>query len=291
MKGVTARPRLCRGVVYTWRWGCMLVAAVLALLLSATSAHADEAPDELFVGATRALQEGRAGDAIVSFEALADRGVVDPVASYDRGLAYASRIRLGAEVPGDLGRAAHGFEEARELSSDPKLVADAGHALEVVRSEVARRRARAGQPVEVDYGRSLGRAVANLVPEDAWALLSVIASLTLTAGLFLRWLSRGPRLRANGGVASGIAAPALALTVAMTLASRHDRHDLHEAVVVASDARPLDGRALTIAGATPLPEGARVEVIDTSGAVARVRFGASDVRVATATLREMARRD
>lgn len=270
------------------RW---LVPAVLALGLWAIAAHADEAPDGLLAGATKALEDGRAGEAIASFEALADRGVVDPVASYDRGLAYAARVRLGAEVPGDLGRAAHGFEEARELTSDPKLVADAGRALEVVRSEVARRRARASQPVEVDYGQSLGRAVANLVPEDAWALLSVIASITLTAGLFLRWLSRGSRLRANGGVVAGIAAPALAVTVAMTLASRHDRHDLHEAVVVASDARPLDERGLTIAGATPLPEGARVEVIDTTGTVARVRFGTSDVRVATATLREMARRD
>ncbi len=80
---------------------------------------ADDGAAALFESATKALHEGRAGDAIGAFETLADEGVVDAVASYDRGLAYAMRVRIGAEVPGDLGRAAQGFEEARDLSRDP----------------------------------------------------------------------------------------------------------------------------------------------------------------------------
>jgi hypothetical protein len=158
------------------------------------------------------------------------------------------------------------------------------------RTEVARRRARAGQPVEVDYGRSLGRTVAHLIAEDTWAAFSVVASVSLALALFVRWLSRAHRVRVGAGVTAGIAAPALVLAAVMTLASRRDRHDLREAVVVATDARPLDGRGIALAG-TPLPEGARVEVIETSGAVARVRFGTADIRVATSTLRGMARRD
>jgi hypothetical protein len=274
------------------RCALLALAAAIVALLTAASALADEGVDDtgaLFAGATKALQEGRAADAVAALEALADRGIVDPVASYDRGLAYAQRIRVGAEVAGDLGRAAHGFEEARELSNDPKLVADASRALEVVRSEVARRRARAGQPVEVDYGRSLGRTVAHLIAEDTWAEFAVVASASLALALFVRWLSRAHRVRVGAGVTAGITAPALALAAVMTLASRRDRHDLREAVVVA-DARPLDGRGIALAG-TPLPEGARVEVIETSGAVVRVRFGTSDIRVAAGTLRGMARRD
>jgi hypothetical protein len=277
--------------------GVLVAAALLVALLTRASARADDGSDDasttsaLFATATRALTDGRAGDAVAAFEALADRGIVDPVASYDRGLAYAQRIRVGAEVAGDLGRAVHGFEEARELSSDPKLAADAGRALEVVRSEVARRRARAGQPVEVDYGRSLGRTVAHLVAEDTWAALAVMASVSLSLALFVRWLSRAHRVRVGAGVTAGIAAPALVLATVMTLASRRDRHELHEAVVVAADARPVDSRGIALSGMAPLPEGARVEVIDTSGAVARVRFGTSDVHVAAGILREMARRD
>ena len=55
---------------------------------------------------------GEFGKAIDDLEHLADRGFVHPDASYDRGVAYVMRVRGGAERPGDLGRAAAGFEEA-----------------------------------------------------------------------------------------------------------------------------------------------------------------------------------
>ncbi|MCL2450788.1 MAG: hypothetical protein FWD17_17740, partial [Polyangiaceae bacterium] len=204
-------------------------AAIGALLLAGAVARAQPpaAPDpggeatesaSLFASGVRALHEGRAGDAVAAFEALADRGVVDPVASYDRGLAYAMRVRAGDETPGDLGRAAHGFEEARELSNDGALADDATRALVVVRTEVARRRQRAGQPAEVDPSRSLARALSRLLSEDIWAALAVVASLALASGLFVRWLAASPRARVAGGVTAGVAVPALAMTVAMTLA-------------------------------------------------------------------------
>ena len=139
--------------------------------LAAGGARAAEEADGLFASGVSALNDGRPGDAIAALEALADRGVVDPVASYDRGLAYVrGACRIGAEVPGDLGRAAHGFEEARDLTHDGKLADDANKALTVVRSEVARRRVRAGQPVEVDPGRSLSRALAGLLSEGTWGV-------------------------------------------------------------------------------------------------------------------------
>ena len=174
-----------------------LSAVAVALLLSAPSARADDDPSALFAQGTRALGEGR------PVEAVADRGVVDPVASYDRGLAYAARVRIGAETPGDLGRAIHGFEEARELTHDPRLADDAMRALTIVRSEVARRRVRAGEPVEVDPGRSLARTVARLLGEDTWATVAAAASALLALGLFVRWIARAARVRIAGGVEIG----------------------------------------------------------------------------------------
>ncbi len=266
---------------------CLLFSAACAFVVPA---RADEESDTLFASAVKALRDGRAGEAVDGFESLADRGVVDPVLSFDRGLAYAMRVRIGAEVPGDLGRAAQGFEEARDLSRDSRLAEEASLALGVVRSEVAKRRARAGDPTEVDPGPSLGRAVAALLSEDTWALLASIASAVLGLGLFVRWIAGARRARVTGGVAAGVAMPVLAVAVAMTLAARHDRATLREAVVVTTSARPSDERGITRPGATPLPEGARVEVVEVRGPFSRVRFGGIDAWVASGALRELARR-
>lgn len=271
--------------------------AVLALPASliapgAAFALSSTAPDgeaSLFASAAKALHEGRPGDAVDQFEALADRGVVDAVASYDRGLSYATRVRIGSGLPGDLGRAAQGFEEARELSHDSHLIDEASRALTVVRSEVARRRLRAGEPADVESGRTLSRVLAGIVSEDTWTWLCVLASMTLSIGLLVRWGAKTTRLRVGGGVTAGVAAPVLALAMAMTLASRHDRLDLHEAVIVSPSARPTDERGLALPGGTSLPEGALVEVIDERGESTRVRFGASDQWLASSTLRPIAK--
>jgi len=262
---------------------------LLALFVFATPVRAEDEAHALFAGAVRALYDGRAGEAIDGLEALADRGVVDPAASFDRGLAYAMRVRIGAEAPGDLGRAVHGFEEARDLARDPRLAEQASLALGVVRSEVARRRARAGDPTEVDPARSLGRAVAGLLPEDTWAVLASVASAAWTLGMFVRWLARARRVRVAGGIAAGVATPVLAVAVVMALAARHDRASLREAIVVAPGARPSDERGITVQGAPPLPEGARVEVVEVRGPSSRVRFGRVDAWVANGALREIAR--
>ena len=246
---------------------------------------------DLFLQATKALRDGRAGDAVAAFESLADRGAIDATLSYDRGLAYALRVHIGAEQPGDLGRAAQGFEEARDLSRDPRLADDAGRALILVRSEVARRRVLAGDSVEVDPGRSLGRALAGMLAEDTWAALCATGSLAFAMGLFARWLGRSARSRITGGVVAGVAAPLLLLAAAMTSATRADRLGLREAVVVTAGARPTDERGITVPAGRPLPEGARVEIVDVRGAQTRVRFGTLDTWVPAGALREIARAD
>ncbi len=266
-----------------------LLLAVALVAATPATAKADDDTQALFAAATKALAEGRAGDAVGALEALADRGVVDPVASYDRGLAYAMRVRMGADVPGDLGRAAQGFEEALDLTSDGKLADDAGRGLVAVRSEIARRRARAGEPVVVDPARSIGRAVAGLLSEQVWAILALLASLAVGVGLFVRRLAGASRARVAGGVVAGVATPALLVAVVLTLAARNDRLNLREAVVVTPGARPTDDRGLAVPGAASLPEGARVEVVESRGSMARVRFGAVEAWVSASALREIAR--
>ncbi len=284
-------PRRRAGV--SWYAAFALLVSCLLRVTSGGLARAQDTvtPQALTTEGIKALREGRAGDAVAAFESLADRGVVDPTLSYDRGLAYAARVHIGAEQPGDLGRAAHGFEEARDLSRDPRLIDDAGHALIMVRSEVARRRVLAGESVEVDPGRSLGRALAGLLAEDTWSALCVAAAFAFTVGLFARWLGRSPRSRIAGGVVAGVAAPLLLLAAGMTVSTRGDRLTLREAVVVSAGARPTDERGIVVSGGHSLPEGARVEWVETRGSQARVRFGATDVWVQAGALRELARPD
>ncbi len=249
-------------------------AAAVALLLLGFAANAAWAGaalaasppvDEnaaIFAQGLTALKEERPGDAIADFEALGDRG-----------LAYAQRVRGRSPLPGDLGRAALGFEEARSLTRDPALARDATKALGAIRQEVARRRALAGEPVDVDPGVPLGRAIVSLAAEDSWGGMAVAAAAILTASLFLRWLSRTRRVRIGAAIALGIAAPTMAAGVLLTLSARDERLHLHEGVIVTESARLSDEHHLTLAGASPLPEGARVTIEDAASGWARVKFG------------------
>jgi len=267
--------------------GCL--AALTALAPLTGEASADEDAPALLASGVAALSQGHADDAIASMEALADLGIADPVASYDRGLAYASRVRVGGEVPGDLGRAVHGFEEARDLSHSRALVEDASRALGIVRGEIVRRRLHAGEAIETDPGRSLVRTITGLLGEDTWALGAAGASLVLGLSLFIHWLAGTRRIRIAANIASGVAMPSLLVAMLMTLAARHDRLHLREAIVVATSARLADERGIALSRSVQLPEGARVELVEQRSAVTRVRFGRVDGWVPSNSLRELAR--
>jgi hypothetical protein len=249
-----------------------------------------EETDALFKEGTAALQAGHPAQAIADFEALADRGVVDASASYDRGLAYAMRVRIGGEVAGDLGQAAQGFEEARTLASEPGIASDATVALSVIRTEVARRRARAGEPVEIDPGEPALRAASRLMPEDVWLGLAAFASLVVATGLFVWWRSSARRARIAGVVAASVAVLLVAAGATLGQRARADRLHLREAVVIAPSARPSDEQGVAVTGATPLPEAARVEITsDEKGSFTRVRFGSVETWIPTSTLRPIAK--
>lgn len=269
------------------------IAALVLGAFVAISASAEDAPtdDALFAGALAALKDGRTNDAIADLESLGDRGVVDPVVSFDRGLAYALRVRAGAEQPGDLGRAAHGFEETRELALDDTLTRDAVSALSTVRAEVARRRSQAGEPVEVDPGVPLRRAVTSLASDDAWALAALVAGIVLGGALFVRGLSTARRVRIAAAIALAGSGPALVAFALLALFARDDRLHLREGVIVAASARLSDERHIVLPNASPLPEAARVTLGATSPGWAEVRWGKQSGWVPSQTVRPIAKRE
>src|SRR5450432_923616 len=168
--------------------GLLGVGAVvfLCLLSSRGWTAGEETTDALFQKGVAALAEGAVNEAVETFEALADRGFVHPDASFDRSLSYLGRVRAGIERPGDLGRAAAALEETLLCRPDDR---DAESALELVRAEVARRRARSGSVAEVEARPTLERAIIGLASEYTWSILAALSSAVLTLGLIFRVLA------------------------------------------------------------------------------------------------------
>lgn len=266
------------------------IAAICVLAtFSCCSAFAQEdpSPDALAHDAVEALRAGHPADAIANFEALADRGVVDANMSFDRGLAYAQRVRVGGEQPGDLGLAVHGFEEARSLTSDNALKEDATKALGIIRAEVGRRRARAGNPIDLEQTPMLRDAIVGLLSEDSWCVLAMLASVVSAAALFLRWLTQSRRAQVSASVALAIAAPVLLASSICAVAARNIRLHRVEGVVVSASARPSDARGIAIPSADILPEGARVRIMGSNAGWSEVRWGALDTWIPANAVRPL----
>ena len=180
----------------------------------------------LFATASKALHEGRAGDAIGAFETLADGGVVDAVASYDRGLAYALRVRIGARCRGIWAAPRRGSRRPRPVArsrADRRRRARAGRG---PRRDGAPASA-GGEPVEVDrVALSGGRS-----RPSARGLVG--AGGRCSRRRLRRGSSRAYRVASTDSHRRGSGRvdrrPALAVAVGMTLAARHDRWSLREA--------------------------------------------------------------
>jgi hypothetical protein len=275
-----------------------MVVAIVAFGLHASSRAQADAPAAVaasgtdstaaFEVALGALRDGRPHDAVAQFEALADRGIVDPAASYDRGLAYVARVRSGVDVPGDLGQAAHAFEEAAELAADGALKADAARATALVRSEVARRRARSGETADIERRETLGWAVVHMLPERVWAWCAVLASVAMAAGFLLRERGRSLRSRLGAHVTLAFSVPFTVVFGALTYAARWERQHVVDGVVIALQARATDERGVAKPGGQTIPEAARVAVLEQRGAVLRIRWGSHEGWVLASTVRRIA---
>jgi len=267
----------------------ILAAIVFSLVFSGSSAFAqtDPGPDTLAHDAIEALRAGHPADAIANFEALADRGVVDANMSFDRGLAYAQRVRVGGEQPGDLGLAAHGFEEARSLTTDAVLRDQSTRALGIIRTEVGRRRAHVGSPVDLEQTPLLRDVIVTLVSEDVWCFIALFASIVAGAALFTRWLTQARRVEVSANVALAIAVPVLFGAGVCAGAARNARLHRLEGVVVSATARPSDARGIALPNADPLPEGARVRILSANAGWNQVRWGAMDTWIPASAVRAL----
>lgn len=244
--------------------------AVLTALLSASLRAEAATPVTLFQRAAAALDKGEFQAAIDAFEALADSGFVHPDASFDRGLAYLMRVRAKAELPGDLGRAAAGFQEALLLRPGD-VEADA--TLDAVRAEVARRRQHRARDA-VDVRPTLDRVVVRLTTEQGWGLFAMLASVLLATGLLLR--RREARMaHVAGSVLAPAATVALLVFVPLTWAARQLDRTTRAGVVVAPELylTTASGGALK---ADPIAEAASVEVSEQRGGLLKVRYGATE---------------
>ncbi len=258
----------------------LALAALLIALGSAGEARGDETEDG-FARAKKALDAERYDEAIVELESLADRGVLHPSVSYQRGLAYARRAHGADAEPGDLGRAAAGFEEAIRL--DP-LDADSVKALELVRAEVTRRRAR--QDKQDNLVRpSPDRALLTLVSPDVWTVLAILASLGLSIGLLLR-LSQTRALRVASAVMAPLSGLFLLVLGPTAWTSRHIAETRRPGVIVAPGADITDDNGKSV-GAPEVPEASLVEVGERRGDELLVRYGSYEGWVPARTVRPL----
>lgn len=255
MKGVRAR-------------GAVAVAA-LVLAIARQASAADDGPQR-FARANEALAGERVEDAIAELEALADRGVHDAAASFNRGLAYAHRVRLGREVPGDLGRAVFAFEEARRLTRSDAVASECALALEALRSEIARRRAHAGEPADLAPDSTPWWTVVHLASEGTWAALASVASLVATLTVIALSLAVNRRARVALFTGGGIAMALLLVALPLAVGARHERLHVTEAVVVGERARLFGPDHLVLSDRLSLPEGARVRVEERSAQWVRI---------------------
>ncbi len=253
----------------------------LALVLVARGAMAEEAAGKVdhFRLGTDALSLGKYDDAIEHFEAHADREPSHPDASFNRGLAYLMRVRADAERPGDLGRSAAAVEEALAMRASD---ADAEHALDLVRGEVARRRSRRGKDA-VLARPTLDRVIVTLASERSWAWSAIVAAFLLGLGMVLKFRPAG-----SAKLAGTLLVPACAIAVLifmpLTLGARHLRLSRQPAVLVVREAHLSDESGVA-QGAEPIPEAALLEVGERRGRLTQVRYGSSEGWIPAAAVR------
>ena len=254
------------------------LAVALWTLVPAMAGAEGAPPEKLFEKGAAALGRGELGAALDTFEELADQGFLHPDASYDRGLAYVLRYRAHADKPGDLGRAAAAFEETLLLRPDDH---DADVALDLVRAEVTRRRAKRTQDA-VNVRPTLDRAVIGLAGEETWGLAAFAASLLLALGLVLR--PRPGRAHIAGSILVPSAAVALALLAPLAWGARSLRLHTRPGVVVAAESILTDDQGKPLGG-DPVAEAAAVEVGERRNGLVHLRWGASEGWVPAAEVR------
>jgi hypothetical protein len=267
----------------------VLIVTLLLLAAYGSREARAESTEQAYAAALAALAKGADNEAIDRLELLADQGVVHADASLARAAAYLARAEGTNSRPGDLGRAAAALSEASLLRPSDER---AEHALEVVQAEIARRRSKQSDNVLVRP--RLGRAIAALLPEQAWAMLAALCAGVVTLGIVLRRLAERPLLRLSGVVAMSVGGVFMLVFGAGAYASERFRVTSQAAVIVVPEARLTNetGRPLPRgrgADTTSVPEGATVYVLERRDGRCLVEWGSSDGWLGLGELRLLAR--
>jgi hypothetical protein len=251
----------------------VLSLAVFGLFVSPALASEPASAEATVKSALSSLDQGAVDQAVNELEALSDRGVSHPDASYARARVYVERARSRSARPGDLGRAVAALEEYTRARPGDSV---AERAVEALRSEIARRRARSGS-TPMDQGPSLGRAVVGLAPENVWALIAAAGASLLTLGLGAKRLFSRRSVEIAGAVAIVVGLVLGSLGSLLTWAAARYRRTSEPAVVVVPEARLLDaeGRPLPARGgaANTVPEGALVHVLGRQNGKLEIEWG------------------
>ena len=278
-------PRL----THTLRLSLLVLLTMLAAdLPQARAAESDSAKD--FAAASQALKRGAYTEAIDTLELLADRGFVHPDASFNRAVAYVERARSSTASPGDLGRAAAALSEVLELRPNDD---EAEVGLARIRAEISRRHSREGI-APVMARPSLSRASTSLFDENVWAVIALTGSLLLTLGLALRRFVLGTSAALAGAIGIGLGALLLCAGASFAAGARHFRLSSSPAVIVAEEARLLDGSGKPLpqkrgaADSVTVPEGATVYVLERRPSLYRVEWGSSEGWVTPGQVRILA---
>jgi hypothetical protein len=242
------------------------IVVLLALLTVSSTAVAGES-EEGFARASDALAKSDSRKAIAELEILADRGYLHPDVSYQRGIAYAMRARTSAALPGDLGRAAAGFEEATRL--DPGDT-DAARALDLVRAEVARKRSRQDKSDTI-VRPTLDRVVAGQFSATAWSIAAIIASALMSIGVLLRARPSG-FMHVAGTLIAPISLIALLGLAPLAYFSRQLEETTRPGVIVLVEAALQDENGANT-DAPAIPEATLVELSERRGDNVFVRWG------------------
>jgi len=235
-----------------------LVAGILAFLTPLiVQAGPNETPDlqETLAQSAEALQADKPSQAIVILETLADRGVVHPDLSYNRGLAYAARAKTSRAQAGDWGQAVAGFAEALTLSPHDD---EATEGLRSVQLLVARKRAGDKSSSE---GESLGLIEKALHSLSMFWLfvLGAAGSFAACAGILLRMQENEGR-RLTGGIVLGLGFLALASTGLLSLARSSLFSESKQGVTIVEHAQIVGSDGRIQKGALPLREGTIVHI-------------------------------
>lgn len=226
------------------------------------------------------LEAGKIEESLSLLEGAADRGLVHPDLSFNRGFAYLKRAESPAAAPGDLGQAIASFSEALKLRpSDPEATSGLERA-QILLSQRTNLEHTTGS-----LDDSIFRPLMAQVPPLPPAIVAGLGAALLCGA----WLGRLITKEKPRTLAIGLVGLTLWLAGALVYAGRlYALSSQSDAIVISARAELRDEAGRTLRGTDGLPQGTRVRVKETRGRLSRIESGRGDLWVDAADLRRLA---